>query len=77
MCRHQICIRWDGMLSDCDFNQALEMTTEHGAPSSVDKFDWDRIDHRKIVVDDHCFGCTAGSGSSCGGALVDEDDTAA
>jgi radical SAM/Cys-rich protein len=77
MCRHQICVRWDGVLSDCDFNQALELTTAPSAPSRIEDFEWSRIDNRPLVFDQHCFGCTAGSGSSCGGALVDDSDEVA
>lgn len=77
MCRHQISIRWNGMLSDCDFNQALALGTFGAVPKTVEEFNWESIDHRPIVVADHCFGCTAGSGSSCGGALVDESEAAA
>ena len=70
MCRHQICVRWDGALFDCDFNLALGMAVDHAAPDHIVEFDCSAIETRRIVTGDHCFGCTAGCGSSCGGALV-------
>ena len=69
MCRNQISIRWDGTLYDCDFNLALDMVMNHGAPDHIDKWDMNAVASRRIVTGSHCFGCTAGSGSSCGGAL--------
>jgi radical SAM/Cys-rich protein len=69
MCRHQIDIDWDGNMYDCDFNLALRMPVNHGLPSNIRDFD-PALHDRRIVTGDHCFGCTAGSGSSCGGALV-------
>lgn len=70
MCRHQISIGWDGTLYDCDFNLALNMVMNHGAPDHIDKWNLEDVIHRRIVTDTHCFGCTAGRGSSCTGALV-------
>lgn len=70
MCRHQISIDWDGRLYDCDFNLALRLPVDHHAPSHVRDFDLQRLLARRIVTGAHCFGCTAGHGSSCGGALV-------
>jgi radical SAM/Cys-rich protein len=72
MCRHQISIGWDGRLYDCDFNLALNMVMNHGAPDHIDKWDLEEVARRRIVTGMHCFGCTAGSGSSCGGALTAE-----
>jgi len=69
MCRSMVSVSWDGKLYDCDFNQMLDLTVE-GAGVTVDDFDLDALEARRIVTDDHCFGCTAGSGSSCGGALT-------
>ena len=71
MCRHQLSIGWDGTLYDCDFNLALGLAVNHGAPDNIKGFSKQELLHRRIVTGDHCFGCTAGSGSSCGGALVD------
>jgi len=71
MCRHQISIGWDGTLYDCDFNLALNMVMNHGAPDHIDKWDLERVTGRRIVTGMHCFGCTAGCGSSCSGALAE------
>jgi hypothetical protein len=65
-------VGWDGTLYDCDFNLALGCPVNHGAPSHLRQFDWAALAQRRIMTGDHCYGCTAGSGSSCGGALVSE-----
>jgi len=70
MCRHQIEVAWDGTLYDCDFNLALRLPVNHDAPRHIKDFDGAALANRKIVTGTHCFGCTAGRGSSCGGALV-------
>ena len=70
MCRHQICIAWDGTLSDCDFNSALGLSLAGNLPRHIDQLDPSALEGRPIVTGEHCFGCTAGCGSSCGGALV-------
>ena len=70
MCRHQITVGWDGRLYDCDFNAALGLAVNHGAPDHIRFFRAEDLWTRRIVTGEHCFGCTAGSGSSCGGALV-------
>lgn len=70
MCRHQITVGWDGTLYDCDFNAALGLAVNHGAPNHIRFFKVEDLWTRRIVTGEHCFGCTAGSGSSCGGALV-------
>jgi len=70
MCRQQICVAWDGSLADCDFNQVLGLGLEDGLPRHIDQLDPGQLAGRRIVTDRHCFGCTAGCGSSCGGALV-------
>ncbi len=64
MCRHLISVRWDGVLFDCDFNQVLDLAVDHGSPSHIRDFDYARLAARTIAVDDHCFGCTAGQGST-------------
>lgn len=69
MCRHQISIDWDGTVYDCDFNLALAVPVNHGAPARIDGFDHRQLMHRRIMTGNHCFGCTAGAGSSCGGVL--------
>ena len=68
MCRHQVCIGWDGVIYDCDFNFALKLPVTT-TPQYVNDFDYTSHKTREIVTGHHCFGCTAGNGSSCGGAL--------
>lgn len=71
MCRNTLSISWDGYLYDCDFNQMLELECQaKGQPMHVRDFHPDILAARKIVTGRHCFGCTAGAGSSCGGALA-------
>ena len=70
MCRHQISVGWDGTLYDCDFNLARGLPVNHGAPDHIQSFRPADLMKRRIVTGEHCFACTAGSGSSCGGALV-------
>ncbi|THJ19179.1 MAG: radical SAM/Cys-rich domain protein [Nitrospira sp. CG24B] len=70
MCRYTLSVGWDGRLYDCDFNQMLELSVDHGAPSHIRDFDPAQLHHRQIVTRNHCFGCTAGSGSSCGGSVT-------
>lgn len=70
MCRHQINIGWDGSMYDCDFNLALKLRVEKALPQHIKDFDPDLFARRRIVTGSYCFGCTAGSGSSCTGALV-------
>jgi radical SAM/Cys-rich protein len=70
MCRHQINIAWDGSLYDCDFNLAAGLPVTKKVPRHIQKFDQLALSTREIMTAEHCFGCTAGHGSSCGGALV-------
>lgn len=70
MCRDTISVGWDGTLYDCDFNQMLEMETADGAPGHIRDWDEHALNNRSIQVNQHCFGCTAGAGSSCGGETV-------
>lgn len=70
MCRNTISVGWDGTLYDCDFNQMLELPVTDGAPRHVRDFDATALDRRRIVTANHCYGCTAGAGSSCGGAVA-------
>jgi radical SAM/Cys-rich protein len=67
MCKSTVSVGWDGRLYDCDFNQMLGLTINHGAPHHIDAFAMGPLISREIVVGDHCYGCTAGSGSSCQG----------
>lgn len=70
MCRNMVSIGWDGYLYDCDFNQMLDLKLNHGAPNHIKDFDWQKVLNREIIINQHCFGCTAGAGSSCGGATT-------
>ncbi len=72
MCRNTINISWLGEVFDCDFNQMLKMQWRNGGPLSLWDIDPAAVENRPILTGDHCFGCTAGAGSSCGGALVPE-----
>jgi radical SAM/Cys-rich protein len=70
MCRNTISVGWRGEVYDCDFNQQLGMQWNNGAPISLWDVDPEKIENRQIMTGSHCFGCTAGAGSSCGGAIV-------
>lgn len=70
MCRNLISVDWQGNLFDCDFNQMLELGVEENAPQTIFDFDLEKLKNRLIVTANHCFGCTAGSGSSCGGTVA-------
>lgn len=70
MCRNTISVGWDGQLYDCDFNQMLELPVNHGLPKHIKNFDPKLLNSRLIVTGQHCYGCTAGAGSSCGGATA-------
>jgi radical SAM/Cys-rich protein len=70
MCRTTLSVGWDGTLYDCDFNQMLELPVHPAAPRTVFEFDLEALNRREIVLGPHCFGCTAGAGSSCGGATA-------
>lgn len=71
MCRSMISIGWDGVLYDCDFNQMLGITVQGQKKESVHikNVDWKALAQRSIAINQHCFGCTAGAGSSCTGTL--------
>jgi radical SAM/Cys-rich protein len=70
MCRNTISVGWRGEVYDCDFNQQLGMQWNNGAPIFLWDVDPHNIENRQIMTGNHCFGCTAGAGSSCGGAIV-------
>ena len=70
MCRTTISVGWDGRLYDCDFNQMLAIGCAEDAPQTVWDLDATATAGRPIMVGPHCFGCTAGAGSSCGGSLT-------
>ncbi|MGH7144889.1 MAG: DUF3641 domain-containing protein, partial [Planctomycetota bacterium] len=69
MCRHQLHVGWDGRLYDCDFNYSLDLPVQ-GDVRHIRDFDPDAYRRRRIATAAHCFGCTAGCGSSCQGALA-------
>lgn len=73
MCRTTLSVAWDGKLYDCDFNQILGTTVNHGAPENIAAFEFSRLATRRIVTGNHCYGCTAGAGSSCAGTLTESD----
>lgn len=70
MCRNLISVDWQGHVYDCDFNQMLELPlTEQGNKLHLSEITNENLNMRDIMIADHCYGCTAGQGSSCGGAL--------
>ncbi|EMI45651.1 arsenosugar biosynthesis radical SAM (seleno)protein ArsS [Rhodopirellula sp. SWK7] len=70
MCRSMLSVDWQGKLFDCDFNQMLNIELAEGMPQSIGEFDASMLSGRPIMTGRHCFGCTAGCGSSCQGAVV-------
>jgi radical SAM/Cys-rich protein len=73
MCLTMLSVGWDGSLYDCDFNQMLDLTVNSGAPASIMDFDMDKLKNREIVINNHCYGCVAGCGSSCQGVTTAGD----
>lgn len=69
MCRNTISISWDGYLYDCDFNQMLDLKIGSKG-KHISAFNASELADREIIVNQHCYGCTAGAGSSCGGAVA-------
>lgn len=70
MCRNTISVSWDGRLYDCDFNQMLELPLAEGMPRHIRDFDAATLAGRRVATANHCYGCTAGAGSSCGGSVA-------
>ena len=70
MCRNTISVSWDGYLYDCDFNQMLDLKVSCQDSQHLSTFHAASISTRNIVLKQHCYGCTAGAGSSCGGAVA-------
>ena len=70
MCRNTISVSWNGQLYDCDFNQMLELPTANEAPKNIATFHSSGLKGRNIQVNQHCYGCAAGAGSSCQGTIV-------
>jgi MoaA/NifB/PqqE/SkfB family radical SAM enzyme len=69
MCRNTLSIGWDGLIYDCDFNQMLDLKV-NSKSKHISEFDFKALKSREIVLNQHCFGCTAGAGSSCGGEVA-------
>jgi radical SAM/Cys-rich protein len=69
MCRNTISIGWDGYLYDCDFNQMLDLKV-NGNSRHITDYNLKELSKRNIIIGQHCYGCTAGAGSSCGGAVA-------
>jgi radical SAM/Cys-rich protein len=70
MCRTLISVSWDGRLYDCDFNQMIELPLVENMPATIADFDLAALVGRRINTANHCYGCSAGAGSSCGGAVA-------
>jgi radical SAM/Cys-rich protein len=70
MCRNTLSVDWRGNLYDCDFNQMLEIPVTKAVGQKIEDFSPDSFLNRQIMTNAHCFGCTAGSGSSCGGTVT-------
>ncbi len=70
MCRDLISVGPDGTIYDCDFNQMLSLGVDGAAPRNIRDFDVDALRSRRVVTGDHCLGCSAGAGSSCGGSVI-------
>ena len=72
MCRNLLSVGWEGAIYDCDFNQILDLPVRDsaGKPLNIVSLTLDQVAGQSIIVGNHCYACTAGSGSSCGGALV-------
>jgi len=69
MCRNTLSVSWEGHIYDCDFNQMLDLKSAVSQPH-INTFNYDELMDRSIVVNQHCYGCTAGAGSSCGGEIT-------
>lgn len=69
MCRYTINVGWQGDVFDCDFNQMLDMPMENRKSRYLWELDWQELEGRPIHLGQHCYGCTAGAGSTCGGAI--------
>jgi radical SAM/Cys-rich protein len=70
MCKNTLSVSWEGKLFDCDFNQMLELPLAHSTIKNIRDFNTKALEGRNIVLNNHCYGCTAGAGSSCQGAVV-------
>jgi radical SAM/Cys-rich protein len=70
MCRNTISVDWDGYMYDCDFNQMLDLKVSEPSTQHINNFDLATLEAREIRVNQHCYGCTAGAGSSCQGTVA-------
>lgn len=70
MCRNTISVDYDGYMYDCDFNQMLGLKVEKEVGQHISEFDLEKLTNRNIIINQHCFGCTAGAGSSCQGTIA-------
>jgi radical SAM/Cys-rich protein len=70
MCRSTLSVGWNGRLYDCDFNQMIDLGVDSGAPQTIFDATVQGLTGRRVAVGRHCFGCTAGAGSSCGGTIA-------
>lgn len=70
MCRTTLSVDWQGFLYDCDFNQMLDLRVEPAVPQHIRDFNLGQLASRRIVIGQHCYGCTAGAGSSCQGSIL-------
>jgi radical SAM/Cys-rich protein len=70
MCRNTLSVDWLGRLFDCDFNQMLEIPVSKKIGQTIHDFSPEKFFNREIMTNSHCFGCTAGAGSSCGGTVA-------
>ena len=70
MCRHLISVDWQGYVYDCDFNQMLDLPLAATGRKQLWEIDGSQLENQSVALGNHCFGCTAGAGSSCGGALT-------
>lgn len=70
MCRNTISVDWDGYMYDCDFNQMLALKVDLKKGNHINNFDIEKLESREIIINQHCYGCTAGAGSSCQGTVA-------
>ena len=70
MCTNTLSVSWDGFIYDCDFNQMLDLKVASES-KHISNFNLDSLMNREIIVNQHCYGCTAGAGSSCGGEITE------
>jgi radical SAM/Cys-rich protein len=71
MCLNTLSVGWNGIVYDCDFNQMLDLPVVGETMQHISNFNELQLKDRKILVNQHCYGCTAGAGSSCGGEIVE------